>query len=152
MLQDYKAAQKVAAEREATSLPRAAPQQQAAAAAAAAAGGGREEEVERQALLQAQAMEEARLLDSAMTFNEALIEERDHGIQGGRRGWRGRGAGRGWRPGARRRPAGIWRGAEQRVAPLHTPPPQALPRSPGRGPNSTALPLRPAAPQRYSGR
>jgi len=79
MLQDYKSTQKLAAEREATSLPRA--QQQAAAAAAAAAGGGREEELERQGLLQQQAMEEARGLDNAMTYNEALIEERDHGIQ-----------------------------------------------------------------------
>jgi syntaxin 7 len=68
-----------------TSLPRAAPAQQqqssAAAAAAGEGGGGREAELERQALLQAKAMEEARLLDNAVSYNEALIEERDHGIR-----------------------------------------------------------------------
>ena len=89
MLQDYKAAQKLAAEREANSLPRAPPAAAASAAAAsaaaaAAAGGGgssRDEEIERQGLLQARAMEEARALDGAAALNEALIEERDHGIQ-----------------------------------------------------------------------
>ncbi len=79
MLQDYKGAQKLAAEREATSLPRVAA---GAAAGGGGGSGGREAELERQGLLQQQAMEEARLLDSAMTFNETLIEERDHGIQG----------------------------------------------------------------------
>lgn len=85
MLQDYKSTQKVAAEREATSLPRSAPSAAAGAGTAAAAGGGgaggREAELERQGLVQQQAMEEARLLDNEMTYNEALIEERDHGIQ-----------------------------------------------------------------------
>jgi hypothetical protein len=98
LLQDYKAAQKLAAEREATSLPRAPAAGAAAAAAVAAAeaggGGGREAELERQGLLQQQAMEEARLLGNAMEFNESLIEERDQGIQGAPRWGRwGRGAG-----------------------------------------------------------
>jgi hypothetical protein len=88
-LQDYKATQKIAAEREAQFMPKvppAAPPRAAAsssaAAAAAAAAGGSEAEVEAQALLQEQKLQESRALENTIEFQEALIEERDHGIAG----------------------------------------------------------------------
>ncbi|KAI8471884.1 MAG: hypothetical protein J3K34DRAFT_458129 [Monoraphidium minutum] len=84
MLQDYKAAQKLAAEREATSLPRAPAAPGGGGGGGfggGGGGGGREEELERQGLLQQQQVQEAAQLDNAMAYNEALIEERDHGIQ-----------------------------------------------------------------------
>ncbi len=89
LLQDYKATQKVAAEREASSLPKAPPvtQQRAAAAAAAmaaSASAGVDADIENQALLQQHQQEQARVMDNAISYNEALIEERDQGIAGGR--------------------------------------------------------------------
>lgn len=89
-LQDYKAAQKVAAEKEAQFLPKvppaASPSALAASStgstAAAAAAEGSEADIENQALLQEQRLIESRAMDNTITFQEALIEERDHGIQG----------------------------------------------------------------------
>lgn len=89
-LQDYKAAQRVAADKEARFLPRApaaaavATTATAAAASNAAAAGssGAEADIESQALLQEQALAERRALDSTVAFQEALIEERDQGIAG----------------------------------------------------------------------
>ncbi|WIA18358.1 hypothetical protein OEZ85_009823 [Tetradesmus obliquus] len=82
-LQDYKAAQKVAAEREAQYLPKvplAAAAASSAAAAAAAAAGTSEADIESQALLQEQVQQESRAMDNTISFQEALIEERDLGI------------------------------------------------------------------------
>lgn len=83
-LQDYKAAQKVAAEREAQYLPKVPPAAAAAAssaaAAAAAAAGTSEADIESQALLQEQVQQESRAMDNTISFQEALIEERDLGI------------------------------------------------------------------------
>lgn len=83
-LQDYKAAQKVAAEREAQYLPKVPPAAAAAssAAAAAAAAGTSEADIESQALLQEQVQQESRAMDNTISFQEALIEERDLGIAG----------------------------------------------------------------------
>jgi syntaxin 7 len=80
--QEYKATQKVAAEREAQSLPRAPPppKQSAGSSASAAAGGDVEAGLEATALLQQQQQVEARHMDNAIAYNEALIEERDHNI------------------------------------------------------------------------
>jgi hypothetical protein len=88
VLQDYKAAQKVAAEREAQYLPKVPPaaagaSSAAAAAAAAAAGGASEADIESQALLQEQVQQESRAMENTISFQEALIEERDMGIAGG---------------------------------------------------------------------
>ncbi|KAL6748281.1 t-SNARE, partial [Haematococcus lacustris] len=89
-LQDYKATQKLAQEREAAYLPQPSPQApppQSAAGGRLGAGGvdssgGRVEVViEQQALLQAQAARESAALENAMAHNEALIEERDAGIR-----------------------------------------------------------------------
>lgn len=80
--QDYKATQKLAAEREAQSLPRA-PVAQRQPTPATATGGGSEAveaNLEQQALLQQQQVAEARQMDNAISYNEALIEERDHNI------------------------------------------------------------------------
>lgn len=91
-MQDYKATQKVAAEREAQYMPKVPPaavlrpgagsSSMAAAAAAAAAHGGSEADIEAQALLQEQKLQESRAMENTIEFQEALIEERDHGIQG----------------------------------------------------------------------
>jgi hypothetical protein len=87
VLQDYKAAQKVAAEREAQYLPKVPPAaagaSSAAAAASAAAGGYSEADIESQALLQEQVQQESRAMENTISFQEALIEERDMGIAGG---------------------------------------------------------------------
>lgn len=84
--QDYKETQKVAVQKEASSLPRQptpTPSSSAAAAAQEASTSGRSDaDIESQALLQQQQQVEARALDNAITFNEALIEERDHSIAG----------------------------------------------------------------------
>jgi predicted PP-loop superfamily ATPase len=84
-LQDYKAAQKVAAEREAQYLPKVPPAAAAASAssAAAAAAGTSEADIESQALLQEQVQQESRAMENTISFQEALIEERDQGIAGG---------------------------------------------------------------------
>ncbi|KAF8059198.1 SYP22 [Scenedesmus sp. PABB004] len=84
-LQDYKAAQKVAAEREALYLPRTPPAAPArggggGGSAAAAAAGGSEADVESQALLAERAQLESAALDGNIAYQEALIEERDQGI------------------------------------------------------------------------
>lgn len=81
-LQDYKAAQKVAAEREAQYLPKVplAAAAASSAAAAAAAAGTSEADIESQALLQEQVQQESRAMDNTISFQEALIEERDLGI------------------------------------------------------------------------
>jgi hypothetical protein len=93
ILQDYKATQKIAAEREAQYMPKVPPaaaprpgassSSSAAAAAAAAAHGGSEADMEAEALLQEQKLQQSRALENTIEFQEALIEERDHGIAGG---------------------------------------------------------------------
>lgn len=92
ILTDYKLTQKLAAEREASCLPRQPPptshNTRSAAAAAASdleaqtpsQGGGGEEGYERQALLQATQQRDSSRMDGAIAYNEALIEERDVGI------------------------------------------------------------------------
>jgi syntaxin 7 len=98
-LQDYKAAQKVAADKEAQFLPKV-PTAAAAAAAASKGGtgshstataaataaavdhGSTEADIESQALLQEQKLQQARAMENTIAFQEALIEERDHGIAG----------------------------------------------------------------------
>lgn len=92
ILTDYKLTQKLAAEREASCLPRqppaASPGTRSAAAAAAATDleaqapsqAGGEEGYERRALLQATQQRDSSRLDGAIAYNEALIEERDVGI------------------------------------------------------------------------
>jgi len=93
-LQDYKATQKVAADKEAQYLPKVPPatssSQQSGgkgkgstpAAAAADGGGSSEPDIESQALLQEQQLLETRAMENTIAFQEALIEERDHGIAG----------------------------------------------------------------------
>jgi hypothetical protein len=82
--QDYKAAQKVAAEREAQYLPKVPPAAAGAssAAATAAEAGTSEADIESQALLQEQVQQESRAMENTISFQEALIEERDLGIAG----------------------------------------------------------------------
>eukprot|EP00877_Chromochloris_zofingiensis_P005278 jgi/Chrzof1/14751/Cz09g14170.t1 len=81
ILQDYKATQKVAAEKEASSLPRAPPPiKRPATTAAVLENTGVDADIENQALLQQQQQQDARLMDNAISYNEALIEERDQGI------------------------------------------------------------------------
>eukprot|EP00879_Flechtneria_rotunda_P003180 GHRR01003403.1.p2 GENE.GHRR01003403.1~~GHRR01003403.1.p2 ORF type:complete len:274 (+),score=113.65 GHRR01003403.1:3330-4151(+) len=87
-LQDYKAAQKVAAEKEAQYLPKVPPAAGSSASTATAAvsgtsrpAAGSEADVENQALLQEQVLQESRAMGNTIAFQEALIEERDHGIQ-----------------------------------------------------------------------
>lgn len=91
-LQDYKATQKIAAEREAQYMPKVPPaaaprpgasSSSSSAAAAAAARGGSEADMEAEALLQEQKLQQSRALENTIEFQEALIEERDHGIAGG---------------------------------------------------------------------
>jgi hypothetical protein len=91
LLQDYKATQKIAAEREAQYMPKVPPAAapttrpgatSSSSTAAAAAGSNTEAEMESQALLQEQKLQQARALGNTIEFQEALIEERDHGIQG----------------------------------------------------------------------
>eukprot|EP00878_Enallax_costatus_P037012 GHUV01041706.1.p1 GENE.GHUV01041706.1~~GHUV01041706.1.p1 ORF type:complete len:165 (-),score=39.32 GHUV01041706.1:297-791(-) len=86
-LQDYKAAQRIAAEKEAQFLPKVPPAPTpsalpASTSGASAAAAGSEADIENQALLQEQRVIEARATDNTIAFQEALIEERDHGIQG----------------------------------------------------------------------
>lgn len=80
-LQDYKAANKVAAEKEAQYLPKVPPAATPSGASRSSAT-GRETDIESQALLQEQKLIEARAMDNTIAFQEALIEERDHGIAG----------------------------------------------------------------------
>lgn len=88
ILQDYKSTQKQAADKEAACLPRTPPPPprpaRPAAVAAATTADGEPEHIEvvieRQALLQEQQQADARLLDNSITYNEALIEERDESI------------------------------------------------------------------------
>mmetsp|Transcript_5242 Transcript_5242/g.11478 ORF Transcript_5242/g.11478 Transcript_5242/m.11478 type:complete len:273 (-) Transcript_5242:828-1646(-) len=84
ILQDYKATQKLAADREMASLPRPNPafqkKQGAGGASGSQQGAEADEEYEKQALLQEQKQKQAAVLDNAIAYNEALIEERDHGI------------------------------------------------------------------------
>eukprot|EP00878_Enallax_costatus_P026334 GHUV01028261.1.p1 GENE.GHUV01028261.1~~GHUV01028261.1.p1 ORF type:complete len:258 (+),score=92.36 GHUV01028261.1:367-1140(+) len=85
-LQDYKAAQRIAAEKEAQFLPKVPPAPTpsalpASTSGASAAAAGSEADIENQALLQEQRLIEARATDNTIAFQEALIEERDHGIQ-----------------------------------------------------------------------
>lgn len=54
----------------------------AAAAAAGGAGSSSEADIEAQALLQEQKLQESRALANTIEFQEALIEERDQGIAG----------------------------------------------------------------------
>jgi len=65
-----------------SSRPGGASSSTAAAAAAAAAGGSSEADMEAQALLQEQKLQESRALQNTIEFQEAMIEERDHGIAG----------------------------------------------------------------------
>lgn len=87
MVQDYKAAQRIAAEKEAQFLPKVpptpTPSTLPASSSGAPAAAGSEADIENQALLQEQRLIEARATDNTIAFQEALIEERDHGIQGG---------------------------------------------------------------------
>lgn len=84
--QDYKAAQKVAAEKEAQYLPKVppAPALSAIAASSSGAAAGTEADIESQALLQQQKLLDSRAMENTVAFQEALIEERDHGIAGER--------------------------------------------------------------------
>lgn len=88
-LQDYKAVQRVAAEREAASLPKptpGAPSSSSRAMNGTSSSSHVEGEerievvVERQALLQAQQRQADAAMESAIAYNEAVIEERDAGI------------------------------------------------------------------------
>mmetsp|Transcript_27556 Transcript_27556/g.70190 ORF Transcript_27556/g.70190 Transcript_27556/m.70190 type:complete len:289 (-) Transcript_27556:276-1142(-) len=87
ILQDYKATQKIAQERESASLPKPNPTPPrttfpaSAVAMEGAPGSGSDRALEQQALLQAQKARESAALEAAMTHNEALIEERDAGIR-----------------------------------------------------------------------
>jgi len=81
-LKDYKATQKIAAEREASSLPREAPAPKQPQASTSAVPGASEVDIEAQQLLKEQQLQEARAVDNALAYNEALIEERDLGIAG----------------------------------------------------------------------
>lgn len=84
-LQDYKAANKVAAEKEAQYLPKVPPAAAPSALGASSSSGtaaGSEADIESQALLQEQKLIETRAMDNTIAFQEALIEERDHGIAG----------------------------------------------------------------------
>lgn len=85
-MQDYKAAQKVAAEKEAQYLPKAPPKPTGSvpesSSSSSAAAGNTEVDLESQALLQEQRLVESRAMDNTIAFQEALIEERDQGIQG----------------------------------------------------------------------
>mmetsp|Transcript_10399 Transcript_10399/g.18107 ORF Transcript_10399/g.18107 Transcript_10399/m.18107 type:complete len:277 (+) Transcript_10399:108-938(+) len=82
-LQDYKATQKIAANREAATLPRPNPVSAMSAAAVAAGqqGGHVEVVIEQQALVQAQLQRRTAAREAEMAHNEALIEERDTGIR-----------------------------------------------------------------------
>lgn len=83
LLQEYKAVQKAAAEREAQHLPRQPPPQQRQTPLLLdleSGGGDAESRQEQAALLQAQKQAELRIMDNAIEYNEALIEERDAGI------------------------------------------------------------------------
>lgn len=83
ILLDYKETQKVAVQKEASSLPRQptpTPSSSAAAAQEPSTSGRSDADIESQALLQQQQQVEVRALDNAITFNESLIEERDHSI------------------------------------------------------------------------
>ena len=81
ILQDYKDTQKICKDRESTSLPRPSPSSQLPSSGDIESGSGaRDEEVVRQALLQEQKQAQSRALDNAITFQEAMIEERDRGI------------------------------------------------------------------------
>jgi hypothetical protein len=91
LLQDYKATQKIAAEREAQFMPKVPPPAAApttrpgatsSSSAAAVADSNTEAAMESQALLQEQKLQQARALGNTIEFQEALIEERDHGIAG----------------------------------------------------------------------
>jgi hypothetical protein len=64
-------------------VPPAAAAGASSAAAAAAAGGASEADIESQALLQEQVQQESRAMENTISFQEALIEERDLGIAGG---------------------------------------------------------------------
>ena len=82
-MQDYKATQKVAVEKEAMFLPRQPAAAKPSAAAAALAGPSKTDaDIETQALLQEQQQVETRAWDNAISYNEAIIEERDHSIVG----------------------------------------------------------------------
>lgn len=81
ILQDYKETQKICKDREIASLPRPSPASQPPGDIESGGGGGSKDEATiRQALLQEQKMAQSRALDNAITFQEALIEERDRGI------------------------------------------------------------------------
>ncbi|KAG2488036.1 hypothetical protein HYH03_013342 [Edaphochlamys debaryana] len=92
ILQDYKATQKLAAEREAASLPRQVPKARREGpdglsaplldveAGGGSSGRGRGADVEAAVRQQAQRQAEVAALDDAVAYNEALIEERDAGI------------------------------------------------------------------------
>lgn len=90
LLQDYKATQKLASQREAASLPRAPPPPRAPTESTPLLGGfptddatpadDIESGLQRQAQAQLQAQVEAQRLDVAIAYNEQLIEERDQGI------------------------------------------------------------------------
>lgn len=91
LVQDYKAAQRIAAEKEAQFLPKVPAAATPSALPASTTGGseaaaGSEADIENQALLQEQRLIETRAMDNTVAFQEALIEERDHGIQGERQG------------------------------------------------------------------
>ncbi|GAX77250.1 hypothetical protein CEUSTIGMA_g4696.t1 [Chlamydomonas eustigma] len=94
ILLDYKGIQKIIQERESSSLPR--PNAVASTSGKTTVGashlgagsplldiehGIKDEELEKKALLQQQQNRQSALLNNAIEFNEALIEERDQGIQ-----------------------------------------------------------------------
>lgn len=99
ILQDYKETQRICKDRESANLPKPSPPSQAQRMMTMVAsqggdggrqqqvqslidleGGDRDKELEREALLQEERRKQVAVMNNAIEFNEALIEERDQGI------------------------------------------------------------------------